>query len=150
MQGLSESRFYMWRAVVAMAHADDVVKPHEVNFILENTQNVIMTEEQRSVLTEDLRRPVPMQRVFDRITNPRDKEDFFHLARALSWSDGDFDETEQALLRQLRGLSLSEEDEETMNSSRGHFHEMFIEGRGKPADTTFFGVVKELMGRKAA
>lgn len=150
MQGLSESRFNMWRAVVAMAHADDVVKPHEINFILENTQNVPMTEEQRATLAEDLRKSVPMQTVFDKISHPRDKEDFFHLARAICWSDGDFDEMEQEMLRQLHGLSLSRDDEETMNSSFGIFKDVFIEGKQKPADANLFDMVKGLMGRKAA
>ena len=150
MQGLSESRFNMWRAVVAMAHADAVVKPHEINFILENTQNVPMTEEQRSMLADDLRKSVSMQSVFDKIVHPRDKEDFFHLARAICWSDGDFDETEQVMLRQLRGLSLSHDDEKTMNSSLDQFKDIFIEGKEMPADMTLFGMVKELIGRKAS
>lgn len=150
MQGLSDSRFNMWRAVVAMAHADAVVKPHEINFILENTQNVPMTEEQRSTLAGDLRNPASMQELFDKIGNPRDKEDFFHLARAICWSDGDFDETEQAMLRQLRGLSFSRHDEEAMDSARGHFKGMFIEGTEEAADKSLFGMVKGLMGRKAA
>ncbi len=150
MQGLSESRFNMWRAVVAMAHADAVVKPHEIHFILENTQNVPMTEGQRSMLAEDLRTPASMQDLFDKISNPRDKEDFFHLARAICWSDGDFDETEQAMLRQLHGLSLSRNDQETMNAARDNFKGLFIEGKGAPADQSLLGMVRGLMGRNAA
>ncbi len=150
MQGLTESRFNMWRAVVAMAHVDDVVKPHEIHFILENTQNVPMTEEQRSMLAGDLRNPAPMQDLFDKISHPRDKEDFFHLARAICWSDGDFDESEQAMLRQLQGLSLDNDDEKALDFARTHFKDMFIEGKEKPADGSLFGIVKGLMGRKAA
>jgi uncharacterized membrane protein YebE (DUF533 family) len=150
MHGLNESRFNMWRAVVVMAHADSVVKPHEINFIVENTRNLPMTEEQRSMLAEDIRKPGAMQSVFDKITSPRDKEDFFHLARAICWSDGDFDDSEQALLDHLKSLALAVEDHKAMKSSLIHFKDVFIDGKEKVEDQSLLMFVKGLINTKAA
>lgn len=150
MPGLTDSRFNMWRAVIVMAHADSVVKPHEINFILENTKNLSMTEAQRSTLVGDLRAPAPMQAVFDKITSPRDKEDFFHFARAICWSDGTMDEAEQALFNQLKNIKLRAEDRETMKAALAHFNGLYVEGSERANDPGFFKMIKGLMNPQAA
>jgi len=109
--GLSESRFNMWRAVVAMVHADNIVQPHEINFILENTKNLPLSQEQSAQLAADVRTPYDINSAYGAITNPRDKEDFFHFARAIAWSDGEFDEREKGLLHKIAALSLNGDDE---------------------------------------
>jgi hypothetical protein len=148
--GLNESRFNMWRAVAAMAHADAVVKPHEVHFILENTKELPLTGEQRETLACDLRTPSSMQAVFDKITSRRDKEDFFHFARALCWSDGDFDESEQSLFNHLHGLSLEEDDKRVMKYAVAHFNEIYIEGGGQADDPGFLLMIRKMIGKNAA
>jgi hypothetical protein len=148
--GLNESRFNMWRAVAAMAHADAVVRPHEVHFILENTKNLPLTGEQRETLASDLRHPSSMQTVFDKITSPRDKEDFFHFARALCWSDGDFDESEQLLLNHLHGLCLRDDDRRVMKCAMAHFNEIYIEGNGQANDPGFLSMIRKMIGKNAA
>ncbi len=100
--GIPSSRFAMWRAVVAMIHADGVVKPHEIHFVLEGTKDLPLSAVQKAILAADLQTPVDVRSVFDGITNPRDREDFFHLARSISWSDGDFAVREQAMIRELQ------------------------------------------------
>ena len=87
---VTESRFYMWRAVVALAHADGVVTPHEISFIHEYAQNISFTKGQVSTLADDLQTPQDTYDMFARIMDQSDKKDFFALARALSWCDGDF------------------------------------------------------------
>lgn len=147
--GLTESRFNMWRAVAAMAHADSVVKPHEVNFILENTRDLPLTEAQREMLVSDLRTSSPMQAVFDKITSPRDKEDFFHFARALCWSDGDFDAAEQSLLRHLKGLALKEDDRQAMHHVMTHFNGIYIEGSEQANDAGFLSMIRKMINKAA-
>lgn len=147
--GLDESRFNMWRAVAVMAHADSIVRPHEVHFILENTRDLPLTEEQRETLASDLRHPSHMQPIFDKISSPRDKEDFFHFARALCWSDGDFNESEQTLLSQLKGLSLEEDDRRALHEAMIHFNGIYIEGSERANDAGFLAMIQQMI-RKAA
>lgn len=128
---LSESRFNMWRAVTAVIYADEVVKPHEVNFILENIRSLPLSEEQREILTRDLNEPGDIGGFFRKISSPRDKTDFFHLARALSWSDGEFSLREKELLENIRLLAVAPSDMALMESAVDKFRDIYIEGSGE-------------------
>lgn len=143
---ISESRFYMWRAVVAMAHADSVVRPHEIHFILENTKKLPLDETQRDVLTKDTETPADIRWLFSKIKHEDDRQDFFHLARALSWSDGHFDEREQELLR-LVGASAQGRDSEAIKISQRNFRDVYIEGKKEGTDKTLSDIIKGLISR---
>ena len=95
--GVTNSRFYMWRAVVAMVHADGVVTPHEVTFVNDYIYDIDLSKEQLAVIGQDLQTPQDVYGMFSRITDKQDKKDFFALARALSWCDGDYDGQEKRL-----------------------------------------------------
>ena len=56
-EGISESRFKMWRAVFAMAHADGLVTDHEKSFMENYLEKVPFSPEQREILREDMRDP---------------------------------------------------------------------------------------------
>lgn len=146
---LSESRFNMWRAVTAMIHADGVVRPHEINFILENTRKLTLSAEQLETLTEDLRTAGSVVDFFGKITQPKDRHDFFHLARAIAWSDGDFDQREQDLLASIRELAVSPSDIAVVKESVDHFRDIYIEGNGA-SDPSLFSMIRGLIGRKEA
>ena len=98
---LNQSRFYMWRAVVAMVHADGVVTPHELNFINRYISDLSLSREQLQQIADDLKIEQDVYQMFSLIKTPEDKRDFFALARALSWCDGDFDAQEEKILEQL-------------------------------------------------
>jgi uncharacterized membrane protein YebE (DUF533 family) len=147
---LSESRFNMWRAVVAMVHADEIVQPHEINFILENTKTLPLSKEQFEILTEDLRTPADIESHFRKITLPRDKEDFFHLARAIAWSDGEFDETEKAMLHRIRALPMAPQDTAIMEKAIGNFRDIYIEGETPRGDQSIGSFIRGLIRAKAA
>lgn len=112
---LSTSRFDMWRAVVAMAHADGIVTPHEISFINEHMYDFQLTQEQKNQISMDLRDAQNIFQMFERIENDEDRKDFFVLARALSWCDGDFDAQEEKILNQL---ALNESQERLLSESR--------------------------------
>lgn len=150
MNTISDSRFHMWRAVTAMVHADSVVKPHEVNFIVENLRTLPFTEAQMTVLVQDLKKPADMEEHFLKITSPRDKEDFFHLAQAIAWSDGEFDEQEQALLDRIRALPRAKNDITLMETALENFRGLYIEGQPPTDRSSMFGLIRELLGAKAA
>ena len=127
-QELSNSRFNMWRGVVSMMHADNIVTPHEKNFVLENTRDVPMTEQQRETLRAELTDPAIIDDVFRHITNPIDKQDFFHLARAIAWSDGHLDQSEAELLKRLsEGSALKQEMEKAFTVTRKEFKEIYLD-----------------------
>lgn len=147
-QEISESRFNMWRAVVSMIHADGVVMPQEINCVLEYTRDIPFSEEQRRVIERDISLPQPVRELFARITSPRDREYFFHLARAVSWSDGDLDEREEALLREL-GI-LGQEGDALLVAHRS-FEDIYIEGQqANQDDAGIGGLIRRLIGKKTA
>ncbi|PZO89114.1 MAG: hypothetical protein DI626_00170 [Micavibrio aeruginosavorus] len=147
-QAVGESRFNMWRAVVSMIHVDGVVTPHEVNCIIEFTRDIPFSDEQRRIIDADISSPQMVKDLFAAISSPRDREYFFHLARAVSWSDGDLDEKEEALLREL-GV-IGQEGDVLLVANRS-FDEIYIEGRQANQDDLNIGkLIRRLMGKKTA
>ena len=57
MSKISESEFYMWRALFALAHADDVLHKDEVTYLAEILEDVPFTEEQTNTLRDDIYHP---------------------------------------------------------------------------------------------
>lgn len=114
--GVSESRFNMWRCVVAMAHADGVVTPHELSFINDYVKEIDFNKDHLKTIGDDLLNPKDIHELFLRVTDKQDKVDFFALARALSWSDGDYDIQEKKIIKQLEIANSI--DEEMLRESR--------------------------------
>lgn len=114
---LSNSRFNMWRAVIAMVHADGVVTPHELDFINRHISQSPLSDEQRSMLNADIGTAQDVYVMFSRIDDTEDKEDFFVLARALSWCDGDLDKQEANILAQLQAMDITESDKRLLKDS---------------------------------
>jgi len=106
---MEESRFQMWRAVVAMVHADGVVTPHEVDFINTFLRDKDMAPDQWDIIKHDLQTPQDIVKIFERITSPDDRKAFFSLARALAWCDGDYDAQERMIVDKLVKLQREED-----------------------------------------
>ncbi len=117
-EGLSPSRFYMWRAIFAMAHADGIVTPHEVSFLSESTLNLPLSDSQREMLKRDLAEAQDPATMFTQVTEARDREEFFVLARVLCWSDGDFDVQERKMMNVLEDLDAQQEARALLERSR--------------------------------
>lgn len=99
--GVSESQFYMWRTLFAVAHADDVVTKEEVEFMAHVLEDVNFSEEQTAVLKDDIVNAKDIEQMFEGITNQDDRTRFFELARDLVWIDGDFGSAEQGVMIRL-------------------------------------------------
>ncbi len=112
---LNKSRFNMWRAVVAMVHADGVVTPHELAFINSYMAERSLTSSQSVQIAEDLKTPQDIFKMFDLIDSDEDRRDFFSLARALSWCDGDFAKQEERILKKLE---LNDDSQLLLQESR--------------------------------
>ncbi len=97
----------MWRAVVAMAHADGVLQAEEEEMIRGYLESVPFTSSQKEIVTSDLHNPQDPARMFDAITEPEDRGQFFEFARMLLWSDGDYDAQEEAIFEKLKGSQMA-------------------------------------------
>lgn len=106
--GLSKSRFNMWRAVVAMAHADGLVVDDERHMIENYLSAVPFSDAQKKQIHDDLDKPADPAALFAAISNPEDRGMFFQFARALVWSDGDDSAQEEAILQRLEKLEMDQ------------------------------------------
>lgn len=123
-QGLSNSRFFMWRAVVAMVHADGVVTPHELSFINNHIRDIDLSPAHLGIIGEDLATPQDVYDMFSYIVDAQDKRDFFALARALSWCDGDFAAQEKLIIKHLEAIHLDDETRDLLSESREIMNEV--------------------------
>jgi uncharacterized membrane protein YebE (DUF533 family) len=105
-EGISDSRFFMWRAVVAMAHADKVIEPEEKEFIENYINRLPFSEKQRETLRRDLEKQRDVAQMFELVTEPEDQSEFFMFARMLVWSDGDYDAQEKKILEYLESTQM--------------------------------------------
>ena len=99
---ISNSMFYMWRAVFSMAHADHVVTPEERKFMNTVLEKLPFSEEQVKTLESDISTPRWIGEMFAKIENDDDKSLFFYYARLMVWSDGDFDAQERHIISELQ------------------------------------------------
>ena len=102
--GVSESKFHMWRAIFALAHADHVVTQEERKFMNKALHEQGFSEEQKRVLRDDMETSSDIMNMFLRIEDQEDRSQFFYFARMLLWCDGDFAAQEQAILTQLQSF----------------------------------------------
>lgn len=107
-KSITDSQFNMWRAIIALVYADQYKHKLEEDFINESLKPLMMTDEQRAQLLADVKSPQPLNDVFAKMTEPRDRSHFVYFARLLFWSDGDFSKQEKALLKELEGKVMEQ------------------------------------------
>jgi hypothetical protein len=133
MSKVTDSEFYMWRTLFAIAHADEIVTREEVRFMAEALEDIEFSEEQRTVLSGDIKHARDIGEMFTKITSKNDQAKLFQHARELVWADGEFGAAEQKIMINLiqkhvkdidlteligaTGLEL-EMDEESISSVR--------------------------------
>ena len=124
---LTASRFSMWRGVVVMIHADNVVTPQELCFINDYLRDLNLNSEQKEIIKDDLDNPRDAREIFAQITEEQDKIDFFALARAVAWCDGHFAKQEKAILQLLQGEHLTQDNMKLLKSSRESMNELDLQ-----------------------
>lgn len=123
-EGVSESRFYMWRGVVVMIHADNMVTPQELSFINDYIKDMNLSQEQLDIIHDDLKNPQDTFEIFTKITDEEDKKDFFALARAVAWCDGNFVKQEERIIKLFEEQKLSDENLSYLEGSRDMMNEI--------------------------
>ncbi len=99
--GVNKSQFYMWRTLFAVAHADNIVTDEEIEFMAQILDEVDFSDEQVSILKDDIMNAKNVEDMFDGITEEADRVRFFDFARDLVWVDGDFGSEEQSVMIKL-------------------------------------------------
>ena len=111
-KGVSDSRFYMWRAIFALAHADSVITHEERSFMNDALNKVAFSDDQRRLLENDMEFAQNVADMFARVIDAEDRNKFFYFARMLVWSDGDFGAQEQKIMLALQKAQLKNIDVE--------------------------------------
>lgn len=156
---ISESRFYMWRAVFAMAHADDVITDEERNFMMGVIRDYDFSDFQKDILLNDIENKQDIASMFSFITEQDDRTKFFYYARLLCWSDGDFDAQEQEILTRLKrsyiedidfeklmedvDLEIDEEDTYKLKHDKAHLESLHAGAKQKHGLWSLFGLLRK-------
>lgn len=95
------SKFYMLRALIAMAHADGVVCDEERAYMYALMSRLPLTEEQRSTLEEDLNKKQNVEDLLRYINEPKYRGQLPYFARLMAFKDGELHPSEDALLAKM-------------------------------------------------
>lgn len=118
-QIISDSRFYMWRSLFAIAHADAVVVAEERSLMNRILAEQPFSEEQRDILRRDIEHKEDVRILFSRVTEQQDRSEFFDYARKLVWTDGHFGVEEQKTLVDLKRMYVQSVDFEVFEETTG-------------------------------
>lgn len=106
MVGITDSQFYMWRTLFALAHADDVVTDEEISFMAKVMEDLPFSGEQSEMLKADAQEAQDIEKMFLGITDVQDQAAFFKFAHELVHIDGDYGAEEQAIMLRLKELHV--------------------------------------------
>ncbi len=142
---ITESRFNMWRAVFAMAHADEGISSEEETFMREALSTYSFSETQRTILGNDMRHKADIWELFQNVSEKQDRSDFFKYARLIVWCDGDFDEQEREIMSQLKGTHFRTLNEDEM---KREIHIVFDEQEKKQMKERMVAIYKSLQNEQ--
>jgi len=110
MTEISDSRFNMWRAVFAMAHADGKIDPDETDYMDKYLGRLRLGPEQQEQLRREAANPPDMEEVIENVTQPLDRSELVYFARLLAWSDDEMHDDEDVLLAKLNSNAMDKAD----------------------------------------
>lgn len=106
----STNKLYMWRCVVAMAHADDLMHENEQAYLLRMFSNMKaragLTGEQENILRDDVDNPKDIAKLLPHIVDPVYRSQVIYFARLLAYKDGVLQGEEEVLLEKLHAYIM--------------------------------------------
>ncbi|MBK6897233.1 MAG: TerB family tellurite resistance protein [Alphaproteobacteria bacterium] len=99
---ITDSQFFMWRTLFAIAHADNILADGEIEYMARVLEEISFTPQQTTTLKDDITNPKNIDEMFTGVSDVQDRLQFFDLARELVWADGDFGEAEQSAIIKLK------------------------------------------------
>lgn len=116
-QTFSKSQFYMWRAIISLAHADGEVQAEERAYLDKIIANLdrayTLTPEQKKAFADDLQSPQKIENMVEQIDDPQYRGTLITLGVTLVWADGVVTAEEEAVLEKLHAGQMS-----TLNSDK--------------------------------
>lgn len=100
------SKFYMLRALIAMAHADGVVCDEERAYMAALMNRLPLNEEQRKTLETDLEEQQKIEDLLKYINDPKYRGQLPYFARLIAFKDGVLDPSEEALLEKMHASAV--------------------------------------------
>ncbi|MEZ4872357.1 MAG: hypothetical protein R2827_08960 [Bdellovibrionales bacterium] len=110
MSGISESKFNMFRCVIAMAQQDGVIEKSELEEIGKMLEKVQLSDAQREALKHELGHKINLDEVLAQVTEKGDRAMLAHYARIMMYADGVAHPDEQALVEQLQKFAMDHAD----------------------------------------
>lgn len=107
---MTESEFYMWRTLFAVAHVDEIVSNEEVRFMAETLEDQPFDDKQREILTDDIKNAKDIGEMFSHIKDKKDQARFFAHARKLVHVDGDYGKDEQKIMLKILSKHIKDVD----------------------------------------
>ncbi|NCC21532.1 MAG: TerB family tellurite resistance protein [Alphaproteobacteria bacterium] len=107
---LSSNRFHMWRAIIGIAHADNLVHPDERNYLETIIGNMhrrgYLDDAWREQLLADIDHPPEIVDMLRQINDPVYRGQIVTFARILAWKDGHLHPDEGELLERLHAHAM--------------------------------------------
>jgi len=111
---VSNSKFYMLRCLITMAHADDVLTDVERSYMEAFMLRLPLTDEQKSTLEDDLTSPAPIEDLLPNINEPSYRSQVLYFARLMAFKDGNLEPTETDLLNKIKAMTTDGLDIEAL------------------------------------
>ena len=87
---MTDSQLNMWRAVIAIAHADGTVQQEEKDYLYKTLANIDrsynLKDAQRMALANDLKTPQDISTLIPLITDPQHRAMLVHFGEVLAWA----------------------------------------------------------------
>lgn len=107
---LGTGQFYMWRCVIALAHADGMVQQGERDYLSRIFGNMNLSDEQRRIFHADMAEAQDIAQLLTHINEPEWRGQLVYFAGLLARADGVLDPQEDHLLKKLRADQMSSLD----------------------------------------
>jgi tellurite resistance protein len=113
-QQINESLFYMWRCVIAMAHADGEVQKEEKEYldkVIANLDRVFkLTASQKKIFEDDLKTARKVAELLPHVTRPEDRASLIYFGNILVWADGTLSAEEEEIMKKLQADQMKKVD----------------------------------------
>ena len=124
-QELDSSKFAMWRAAVAIFHADGEIDPEEKEWLEEKISKIGFSPEQEKILISDMNNGVSFDAMLEKVTDRKDRAFLLHLVRTVGHLDGEYCSHEKEKYKELHqkvlgNLDLGQLEADIVESSYDH------------------------------
>ena len=115
---VSTGKFYMFRCLIVMAHADGVFSDIERGYMYSfmNHQRVLLSDEQYKTLEDDMDNPKAIEDLLPYINEPQYRSQLLYFARLMAFKDGVKTPDEDALLQKLHASTTDGIDLDTIRA----------------------------------